>query len=179
MAGVIRGRADLDPDVYVLPPRSLANTLVDLFFEHVFPLHPFVHEPTFRKLFNETYEKKCEMPIPWQSTLNLIFAFGSDYLDLPLDQSYELSQTFHRRGAELILSVCFDTSTVEVVQALLLLSGHLQSNMQFNRVWISLGCIVRAAQGLGLHLDPTNWKISSVEKELRKRLWWGIYALDR
>lgn len=166
-------------DNYILPTRALASNLVDLFFEHVFPLYPFVHEPTFRKRFAATYGDNPEMDVPWQSTLNLVFAFGCDYLELPPDQIYELSQLFHRRGSELILSVCFDTTTLEVIQALLLLSAHLQSTMQYNRVWTSIGCVIRSAQGLGLHMDPSAWDISTIDKEMRKRVWWGIYALDR
>lgn len=177
--GVIRGQNELKTDNFARPPRGLAGKLVDAFFEHVFPLYPFVHEPTFRRQFAASYDTQQQMSIPWQSSLNLIFAFGCDYLDLPLTQIYTMSQEYHRRGAELILSVCFDTSTVEVVQALLLLSGHLQSNMQFNRLWASMGCIVRTAQGLGFHVDPGNWQMSAIEKELRRRLWWGIYEMDQ
>lgn len=181
IGSVIRAQNELHRDNFVLPPHSLASNLVDLFFEHAFPLFPFVHEPTFRNRFKETYGKPDSEPIdiPWQSTLNLVFAFGCDYLDLPLQQIYDLAQTFHRRGAELILSVCFDTSTLDVIQALLLLSAHLQSNMQFNRFWSSIACIVRSAQGLGFHIDPGDWDIGHVEKEMRRRLWWGIYSLDR
>lgn len=177
---VIRGLTELHPDNFILPPRSVANDLVDLFFEHAFPLYPFVHQPSFRARINKTYDNAgCDAEIPWQALMNLVFAFGCDYLDIPLSQSFEIAQTYHRRGAELILSVCFDTSTVEVVQALLLLSCHLQSNLQFNRVWTSIGSILRAAQTLGFHMDPGNWKVSHIEKELRRRLWWGIYSLDR
>ncbi|OIW35200.1 hypothetical protein CONLIGDRAFT_627257 [Coniochaeta ligniaria NRRL 30616] len=181
IGSVIRAQNELHRDNFVLPPHTLASELVDLFFTHAFPLFPFVHEPTFRRRFAATYRKSNSEPldIPWQSTLNLVFAFGCDYLCLPLQQIYELSQTFHRRGTELILSVCFDTSTLDVIQALLLVSAHLQSNMQFNRFWSSMACILRSAQGLGFHIDPRDWDIGFVEKEMRRRLWWGMYSLDR
>ena len=226
---VIRGTNELARDNFVLPPKTVASSLIDLFFEHVFPQYPFLHEPSckcslssecsamlflgsyqllscnglsnevenvderlsltaqltmkpsaVRKRFDSTYTTtQASRDIPWQATLNLVFAFGTDYLDLPLREIYEMSQTFARRATELILSVCFDIATIEVVQALLLLTGHLQSNMQFNKMWTSFGSIVRTARALGLHIDPTSWRISSIEKELRKRLWWGIYAYDR
>lgn len=182
IGSVIRAKNELHRDNFILPPHALASNLVDLFFEYAFPIYPFVHEPTFRKRFTTTYgnNRNSEaLDIPWQSTLNLVFALGCDYLQLPLKEIYELSHTFHRRGAELILSMCFDTSTLDVIQALLLLSAHLQSTMQFNRFWSSMGCILRSAQGLGFHIDPADWEISPVEKEMRRRLWWGIYALDR
>ncbi|KEF55725.1 uncharacterized protein A1O9_08475 [Exophiala aquamarina CBS 119918] len=178
--GVIRGLSELHPDNFNLPPGTLANRLVDLFFEHVHPLYPFVHRPSFIKRLNETYSgMQREIDVPWQATLNLVFAFGSDYLDLTLTETYAMGRCFLQHATELILSVCFDTSTLEVVQALLLLSCHLQSNMQYQRVWTSIGTLYRAAQGLGLHMDPGSWRISSIEKEIRRRIWWGIYSLDR
>jgi hypothetical protein len=86
---------------------------------------------------------------------------------------------FAGRASELIHSVAFETVTLEVLQAQLLMSIHLLTDMQLNRCWANIGSLLRAAQALGLHLDPTDWNISPLEKELRKRLWWGIYWLDR
>lgn len=183
--GVIRGRNELDQDNFRLPDYQCASKLVNLFFEYVFPLYPFVHKPTFMTRFETLYRHRpkptvqADADIAWQATLNFVFAFGCDYLDAPLTESHHMSQNFHRRGSELILSICFDTSTLDVLQALLLLSGHIQSNMKYNRLWTSMGCLVRSAQGLGLHMDPTEWEIGSIEKEMRKRVWWGIYMLDR
>ncbi|OQV05070.1 Fungal specific transcription factor domain-containing protein [Cladophialophora immunda] len=177
---VIRGLSELQPDNFDLPPVALASQLVDLFFEHVYPLYPFVHRPSFMQRLNETYSGgQRDIDVPWQATLNLIFAFGSDYLDLSLAETYTMSQSFLQHATELILSVCFDTTTLEVVQALLLLSCHLQSNMQYQRVWTSIGTLYRVAQSLGLHMDPGSWRISPIEKEIRRRIWWGIYSLDR
>ncbi|KAG5975642.1 hypothetical protein E4U55_007611, partial [Claviceps digitariae] len=34
------------------------------------------------------------------------------------------------------------------------------------------------AQLIGLHLDPTEWNLESVEKRLRKKIWWSIFATD-
>ena len=138
-----------------------------------------LHEPTFRQQFKATYQHKVQRSIPWLSVLNLVFAFGCDYLELDLSEAFELARTFHRRGAELILSVCFEQSTVQIVQALFLVTAHLQSELKLNKCWLSIGCLVRTAQGLRMNADPSNWDISLVDKEIRKRLWWGIYSLDR
>ncbi|KAF2461172.1 fungal-specific transcription factor domain-containing protein [Lineolata rhizophorae] len=166
-------------DRHILPPKALANRLADLFFEHTAPELPVVHEPTFRRMFSLVYERNNKPSISFQALLNAVFAFGCDNLDLSLSQIYELSQMFHRRATGLIISVCYDIATFEVVQAFLLVTLHLNSNMQFNRMWTNTGLLVRMSQALGLHLDPSHWDISTVEKELRKRIWWSIHALDR
>lgn len=177
------GNLDPNADKFVLPPRAMADRLVDLFFQEVWPMLPLIHEPTFRKrvasVYDDTRHNKQKATIPFLTLMNMVFAFGCDHLDLELSHIYELSQTFHGRASELIYSVVYDIATLEVVQALHLVTLHLNSNMQFNRMWTSTGVLVRTAQALGLHLDPSDWNISTVEKELRKRLWWSIYALDR
>ncbi|KAK5193429.1 hypothetical protein LTR99_006981 [Exophiala xenobiotica] len=169
----------LDDNSFALPPRTLAYRLVDLFFDNVAPILPLVHEPTFRKDLDALYEHDKSGSIAFRSLINVVFAYGCDYLDLELTRTYELSQDFHERATDLILLVCYELASLEVVQALLLVTLHLNSSMQFHRMWINTGLLVRTAQALNLHLDPSEWNISMIEKELRKRLWWSIYSLDR
>ncbi|KIW34463.1 uncharacterized protein PV07_01241 [Cladophialophora immunda] len=166
-------------DSFVLPPRALANRLVDLFFDHVYPIVPLVHEPSFRKEVDALYTDRRSGSIAFRSMVNAVFAYGCDYLDLGLARTYELSQDFHERATDLILLVCYELASLEVVQALLLVTLHLNSSMQFHRMWVNTGLLVRTAQALNLHVDPSAWNIRVIEKELRKRLWWSIYSLDR
>lgn len=176
---VIRRSTELDPENFILPPFVLAQELVEYFFVYTYPVYPVLHEPTFRKEFKATYQDSSRPTAALLSILNLVFAFGCDYLDMSLHDASELAQTFHERGAELVLSVCFDQSTVQIVQALFLLTAHLQSNLKMNKSWVSIGCLVRTAQGLRINMDPSGWESSLVDQEIRKRLWWGIYCLDR
>ncbi|TBU28860.1 hypothetical protein BD311DRAFT_838017, partial [Dichomitus squalens] len=37
---------------------------------------------------------------------------------------------------------------------------------------------VRAAQDIGLHHSPRYFFISAIEKETRRKIWWGVYTLD-
>ncbi|KIW95283.1 uncharacterized protein Z519_03867 [Cladophialophora bantiana CBS 173.52] len=168
-----------DQNCFVLPPRALAHRLVDLFFDNVAPILPLVHEPSFRKELDALYDDHKSASIAFSSVINVVFAYGCDYLDLDLKRTYELAQTFHERATDLILLVCYELASLEVVQALLLVTLHLNSSMQFHRMWINTGLLVRTAQALNLHLDPSDWDISMMEKELRKRFWWSIYSLDR
>ncbi|KAK4937699.1 hypothetical protein LTR10_021709 [Elasticomyces elasticus] len=176
---VIRRSNELDSDNFILPPFVLAKELLDNFFTYVHPLWPILHEPGFRKEFAAAYRDSTQLTTAWRAILNLVFAFGCDYLDMTLKEAFEMAHTFHDRGADLILSVCFEQSTVQIVQALFLLTAHLQSDLKMNKCWLSIGCLVRTAQGLRMNQDPCNWDISLVDQEIRKRLWWGIYCLDR
>jgi Fungal specific transcription factor domain len=45
-------------------------------------------------------------------------------------------------------------------------------------VWIVLGMVLRTAQSIGLHRDPSNFSIPPFDAEMRRRLWWHIVSLD-
>jgi len=45
-------------------------------------------------------------------------------------------------------------------------------------VWILNGLAIRLAQSIGLHRDGLNFKLSSFDSEMRRRLWWQIWAID-
>ena len=73
---MIRASTELDPENFILPPLGLARELVDYFFKYTYPLYPVLHEPTFRKNFEATYEGSTQRTVPWLSILNLVYAFG-------------------------------------------------------------------------------------------------------
>ncbi|KAJ9639739.1 hypothetical protein H2204_003532 [Knufia peltigerae] len=128
-ADIRAGNFPLDDDNLILPSRVLANRLVDLFFENVAPILPLVHEPSFRQELNAYYDDPRSESIAFRSLVNMVFAYGCDYLQLELSQTYQLSQEFHKRATELILLVCYELASLEVVQALLLVTLHLNSTL--------------------------------------------------
>ena len=67
----------------------------------------------------------------------------------------------------------------KTVQALLLMGHYLQSTMELNQCWSVVGLAARIALGVGLHLDPTDWDMDPIEKELRSRTWYGCLSIDR
>jgi hypothetical protein len=44
---------------------------------------------------------------------------------------------------------------------------------------LSVTQAIGAAQLLGLHMDPSEWKLPAWEKSIRKRLWWGLLIHDK
>ncbi|KAF2163958.1 hypothetical protein M409DRAFT_57062 [Zasmidium cellare ATCC 36951] len=68
-------------------------------------------------------------------------------------------------------------STISTVHASLLdLIGRPVLSITGNIV--TLGRTVTLAHSLGLHRDPTNWKATEHEKNVRIRLWWGVLIHD-
>ncbi len=97
----------------------------------------------------------------------------------------------------LILHYISHASTqVAHVQCFILMSSFLCSVNCLPQAWLLIGQAVRAAQDLGLHVrslflpvasevlralkrSSRRLIISAIEKETRRKIWWGVYTLDR
>lgn len=69
---------------------------------------------------------------------------------------------------------------LEVVEAALV---FIQRHASIHRapttpgLWSEVGAVVGMCHELGLHVDPTGWRITAAHRNRRIRLWWGTYIL--
>ncbi|KAI1840921.1 hypothetical protein JX266_012857 [Neoarthrinium moseri] len=83
-----------------------------------------------------------------------------------------------RAAASLLPAIMIDgqlssLQSVVLVSFFYQITGHHTSNINLR------GVLLQKAQSLGLHRHSRRFKFSAAEVELRKRLWWYIYALDK
>ena len=169
-----------DVDALVLPPRRTADHLVDLYFKYVHTLFPWLHEPSFRAQYEGLWMAQSDPATEdeplFYCLLNLVLALGCQFSTL-FESSIHSGDTFFNRAKRLLGFSIFDVGTLKMVQALLLMGTYLQSTNQPNRCWNVLGMGIRVAQGLGLHIEPSGGDL--VERETRRRVWWGCVLMDR
>ena len=72
----------------------------------------------------------------------------------------------------------FEAASLTSVQALILLSNLSQKRNSPNTGWNLLGLGVRTALSLALHRELPHWNITLIERETRRRVWWGLYIFD-
>lgn len=147
---------------------------MDAYFLNYHTSYPFVHEATFRAQFYE------QIPRPhgpaWHILLNTILALGAWSIG---DDTSDLDITFYQEArSQLQQMSVFEAGNLTLVQALLLLSNYAQKRDKPNTGWNFLGLAVRMAMSLGLHKEFREWKISLLQREIRRRLWWGVYIFD-
>jgi len=185
-------------DKFTLPPRSLADHLLGLFFEKVYWLYPFFHKPTFMQAYESLWRPAHEQPagpsmtglglgsspgadsstIVFHCALNGIFAIGCQFADLNPREKLTAVETFFNRAKAFVGLDFLDMHNVGVVQALLLMALLLQSTPFASRCWNSVGVACRVAQGLGLHTESGRTARSPLETEIRRRTWHGCVVLD-
>lgn len=136
--------------------------------------YPFVHESTFRAQYHE------QIPRPhgqaWQILLNTILALGAWSVG---DDNSDVDIAFYQEARNLLQQASvMEMGNLTLVQALLLLSNYAQKRNKPNTGWNYLGLAVRMAMSLGLHKEFPSWQISLLQREIRRRLWWGVFIFD-
>jgi hypothetical protein len=172
-------------DEFGLPHRFVADRLVDAYFKYRHPLNPYLHEHSFRTRYERLWlsedlggEAATEENLGWFGLVNLVFAFGCDHAKALGRVSVDRTR-FFKRGKAFVFSGVLQPSRIELVQALLLMGQYLHGSLELNTCWTVVGLAIRMAQGLGLHLDPSNFTSEIVQQEVRKRVWWGCFVIDR
>lgn len=183
---------------FSLPPRNLADHLLDCYWERFYCLYPFFHRPSFERAYESLWEgakwPRPNLPelniglggsydsgpqsIVFHCALNAIFALACHFSDIPIREREAHAYSFFLRSKRFIGLDLLDTSTIGVVQTLLVIALLLQSTPYSNRCWNSIGLACRVAQGLGLHEATAQRQIKPLEKEIRRRTWYGCVMMD-
>jgi hypothetical protein len=165
---------------FELPPSNIGETLIRHYYETIHSIIPILHWPQFASLYDEVKRKGdvSEVPPARASVLFAVLACGTVYATDP-----EIRQMYPDNGRRFIeysrrLTDLFnDEFTIDHARAALLTSVYLTELNCKSAAWTWLGSTVRIAQDIGLHRESGPWPV--VEGEMRRRVWWGIYAWDR
>ena len=149
------------PEHWSLPPRSLADHLLERFWERVFCLWPFFHRPAFVHIYRQLWQSPTERQqqqgadkpsfptglglgsspgaglhsIVFQGALNLVFAMGCLFSDLRPEDRPVMAQHFLIKSKFFISLDLLDSNNIGTVQCLLLAAIFLQSTSYPHRCW--------------------------------------------
>ncbi|CAG7920223.1 unnamed protein product [Penicillium olsonii] len=168
---------------YVLPPRKMADSLMEVYWDYVFPLYPFLISAQMKSEYakiwaGETPESDENMLM---CTLNVMFALASQLADfVPPTEREASADSFFSRAKGLFQFNLWDTGSAGLIQCLLLMAQYLQSTDSAHQCWIVTGLAIRNAQSLGLHLPETISSLQSFqEQQLARKIWHGCVLMDR
>jgi hypothetical protein len=178
-----------------LPPRMIADFLLDSYWDQVHSLYPIVHKSSFLATYGQlwvpeeiTRQTKPALQIGLGSSicptsvfycgLNAMLALGCNLSDMPYDQRRTLSDTFCQRSLDLARGNLLDNSSLGLVQALFILGQYLQCTDNPTRCWNVVGLSLRVAQGIGLYMDRASSDNTLLETEIKRRTWHGCLLLD-
>jgi transcriptional regulatory protein GAL4 len=155
-----------------LSSRHSMDRLLDAYFSVYHRTYPFVHEASFRAQYHEVIPR----PRSFDILLYTILALGAWCLDD--NDSHLDSQLYQRALSFREDETLFERADLTFLQALILLSNLSQKLNKPNTGSNFLGLAVRMALSLGLHRELPDWDISLLNREMRRRVWWGLYMFD-
>ncbi|KAJ7047591.1 fungal-specific transcription factor domain-containing protein [Mycena alexandri] len=177
------------PEEVEYPPRDLADKLVNAYFSRIHFLNPVIDKPSFLRKYTQVMDS---MPDPgfaraeaaFTSLVFAVFACSARLVEDPrlsISESQDdggMGMLYYERA--LILQYISHANTqIAHVQCFILLSSFLCSINCLPQAWILVGQAVRTGQDLGLHRTPRRLVITPIDKETRRKVWWGVYSLDR
>ncbi|KAJ8654272.1 hypothetical protein O0I10_010094 [Lichtheimia ornata] len=163
---------------------GLADALIELYFRYIHPTAPFINKIAFLEQY---YFQNPQLPDKY--LLYSVCSVAGKYLakekemlakhNISVETMYALNQQLYAR-AEKVLETVFRRSSINTVSALILLASFSPTNDQAEQdddrlQWFMVG----TAQDLGLHRSSTRWRLPEHEIELRRRVWYSVYGVDR
>jgi hypothetical protein len=172
----------------VLPPRQLADSILQCYWELFHPLRPVLHRPTFDAAYGKLWQPmevsglvihKKPHDVVFYATLNIVLALGCQRNEaLANTEREDLTSEFYKRSVRLISVDALDASSLEIVQLLLLRGFYLLSTPYADRCWSAVGIALRVAQAVGLHSARTTPASNQLNREMRRRVWYNCILID-
>ncbi|KAI7882386.1 hypothetical protein K492DRAFT_145231 [Lichtheimia hyalospora FSU 10163] len=160
-----------------MPTRDIQERLLQIFFIHC---HPAIL-PTFsRRMFFDQLHVKGPLITPL--LLNVMYAYAAKHLsDTSTTNSHLQADVFFSRARQLVDDF-LDVPRVSTVIALLYMTtfeGTSGIRWSHTRAWMYCGMAVRMCLDLGLHTTHYSSQMSLFDIELRKRVLWACYVMDK
>lgn len=163
-----------------LPPRFAATPLIQHYLNNIFTLLPIFEEAALYSSVDAMYQQG-DIATPWDRwSVRMVLAIAC------LSQSNQRGDTYYTdavghmsaalENAEDVLHPGYVTS----IQALVLWTIYATMDPHHFDSWTLVGAASRAMVDLGIHQDPSkNKAISRPKLEVRRRVYWCVYSLDR
>ncbi|CCT68195.1 related to DAL81-transcriptional activator for allantoin and GABA catabolic genes [Fusarium fujikuroi IMI 58289] len=145
---------------------SCQAELMEMYFEHVHPAFAILGP---------------QRPSAISSSLTLrasIYALALQHCPAARDIDPWIFTDFNKQA----LNIERQAPKLETIEAALLFAqrhAHVLRAPTMPGMSAEIGSIVGMAHDLGLNIDPVHWDISEHEKRRRRRLWWGVFMLDK
>ncbi|KAE8146291.1 fungal-specific transcription factor domain-containing protein [Aspergillus avenaceus] len=182
-------RTRLRVAIEAFPPPSIAKFLLSVFINHATDTFFYGDQAQFLFEVDQFYTNLAS-PLRLDPTFVCValaaFALGSQWTPLErpdgvandINTDDDLGWEFycHAKG---FLSDIIDRPCLRSVQASFILGVYLMPARAIGSSYVYMGLALRLALACELHQEPDDPAIGPKEQEIRRRLWWSVYSLER
>lgn len=174
-------------DLTEIDPKTL-EVMLDIYYDRAAATYRYTHRPTLETTLQAALIGKEPDLVKPSSLALLTMAVAQASLYLTDVESRQLSNKdqnlLNGQALHNLASASLEREkgppTIESVQARLAQVHYLLSSAQPNRAWYAFGIVVQLTFAVGLHQSTSfKSKISRLETELRRRVFWCVYKTDK
>ncbi|KAH8898285.1 hypothetical protein GQ53DRAFT_759539 [Thozetella sp. PMI_491] len=172
------------------PPRDIAKFLVAVSIQHGTDSFFYVDQAQFIAELDHVYDdptSRLRYDAGFVCLALAVFALGSQWTSLVkpddrasvfLPDNKDPGRMFYKQ-ARAIVGDIVDSTSFRSVQAAFVLGVYLMPANAIGASYVYIGLALRKALALDLHQNTADPNIGERETEIRRRLWWAIYSLER
>lgn len=180
----------LESAVHAFPPYPIASFLLSVLIKHATDTFFYVDQAEFASEIHQFYTDPTS-PLRSDSTFVCLamaaFALASQWTTLEKPEGYHTSVGLERSDlgrvffdhARMLIPDIIERPCLRSVQAPFVLGVYLMPASAIGSSYVYLGMALRNALALDLHQDVDDQKMNEREIEVRRRLWWSLYSLER
>ncbi|KAH9998335.1 fungal-specific transcription factor domain-containing protein [Russula vinacea] len=175
------------------PNQKITTFLLSYYFDRssVHWIFPIIHRPCFENYYRTCSSGQLPPTVEFIALLAITCATALQFLpetddDVTLFADYAAGRKVLQQHlvdfSRSVLFSCTDypLSSLERIQALALFSIYQWNEANSGESWYIITLAIRMAQTLSLNRDgTTTWRMQPEEAEVRRRLWWTLFTIDR
>jgi hypothetical protein len=184
----------------MLPPRPVATFLISVFFKHATSFYYYVDRHWLDGIIDRIYTDGNALrskDVTATCVVLMVLAVGTQYVHLESPEQYrrrstdvslnsdahnswelEIGSAFYRQVAKLISEV-IHTGSLLSVQVFMLLGLYSLPIDAAGLGYVYLNLAIKVAIQNGMHRKASRSVFDAETKEIRRRIWWTAYCMER
>ncbi|OKP10063.1 hypothetical protein PENSUB_4528 [Penicillium subrubescens] len=178
--GGCRNRSNVDP-----PTDEMGSKMLETYFRRLHSRYPFLNRGQIWKMHEDRWRlAKTKREDLTRSDrfaifkLNIVYAIGATMLQLSEKYAYTAPEQFYTTALQYVPTMC-EARSIENIEAMVLLVVYHLRTASSHGMWYMIGLAMRTAIDLGLHRKANEINMDPFTAQMRRRLFWVVYYLER
>ncbi|KAJ5990786.1 hypothetical protein N7522_010993 [Penicillium canescens] len=167
------------------PTDEMGARILDTYFTRLHSRYPFLNQKQVWKIHEDRWRlAKTKREDLTRSDrfaifkLNLIYAIGATMLQLSEKYAYTAPDRYYNTALQHVHSMC-EARSIDNIEAMILLVVYHLRTASSHGMWYMIGLAMRTSIDLGLHRKANEINMDPFTTQMRRRLFWTVYYLER
>lgn len=178
--GKVMSLADLKKHSARPPNDEMGGRILNAYFTRLHLRYPFLDRSDILERHSNRFSQSNTSPQDQYGTFKIymIYAIGATMLKLTEQYNYTPPENFFMTALQYI-SAARESHSVHNIEAMTLLVLYNLRSPSNSGIWYMIGLAMRTCVDLGLHREAYYGSVTPYEGQLRRRLFWTVYFLER